>query len=384
MSYDSYLGTHPNNNNNNSAPTAMMNSNTNSSSIDFLVDTNYAQQTVGSENSVYLQYLTNLGLSQPLTLPTILSLLEGARGSDSHNGTSSGAVGTNSPDTRTSPAQSSTLPLFSLALPSPGDTAGLTAVAPGFPPLSSAQLSVFEGTTALTSADVKPKVKSRPRVSSVVPPHGSAKLFVGQIPNDITEKDLEFIFSFYGRVTEVKIHSNDGSSPCSPLSSKKNAQGGKAGSAGGGANVLNTVYAFVTYSDMIEADVAIAALHGKYVLTTTLFSEQSLFTKYSPTTVMTATATREENEGGADRALTTALPVLSRRALHRLRRMERPIQVSYAKVTTNLSLYGYQHAMALHESKSANPLPMKPRGRPTHYSWKRDLKVRFLDTPAME
>lgn len=70
--------------------------------------------------------------------------------------------------------------------------------------------------------------------------------------------------------------------------------------------------AFVTYSSMIEADMAISALHGRYVM-------------------------------GRDR----------------------PLQVTYCQATENISQFGFAHAVRLHKENKNNPLPFKS-GAPTH------------------
>lgn len=70
--------------------------------------------------------------------------------------------------------------------------------------------------------------------------------------------------------------------------------------------------AFVTYSSMIEADMAISALHGRYVM-------------------------------GRDR----------------------PLQVTYCQATENISQFGFAHAVRLHKENRNNPLPFKS-GAPTH------------------
>lgn len=70
--------------------------------------------------------------------------------------------------------------------------------------------------------------------------------------------------------------------------------------------------AFVTFSSMIEADTAISALHGRYVM-------------------------------GRDR----------------------PLQVTYCQATENISQFGFAHAVRLHQENRNNPLPLKS-GAPTH------------------
>jgi RNA recognition motif-containing protein len=70
--------------------------------------------------------------------------------------------------------------------------------------------------------------------------------------------------------------------------------------------------AFVTFSSMIEADTAISALHGRYVM-------------------------------GRDR----------------------PLQVTYCQATENISQFGFAHAVRLHKENKNNPLPFKS-GAPTH------------------
>ncbi|KPI85014.1 hypothetical protein ABL78_5923 [Leptomonas seymouri] len=70
--------------------------------------------------------------------------------------------------------------------------------------------------------------------------------------------------------------------------------------------------AFVTFSSMVEADTAISALHGRYVM-------------------------------GRDR----------------------PLQVTYCQATENISQFGYAHAVRLNKENKNNPLPFKS-GTPTH------------------
>ncbi|KPA81196.1 putative RNA-binding protein [Leptomonas pyrrhocoris] len=205
---------------------------------------------------------------------------------------------------------------------------------------------------------------------------GAARLFVGQIHYDATEDDLYQIFTVYGHVLDVKIiRSGDTGAPAAaattaatvgavilrpdpcnvstylnpPLSGSGSYRIGSLSSSGlppTAPPMLSTAVltattapavhppttpnstgsnptlspqkanrrcsAFVTFSSMIEADTAISALHGWYVM-------------------------------GRDR----------------------PLQVTYCQATENISQFGFAHAVRLHKENTNNPMPLKS-GTPTH------------------
>lgn len=114
--------------------------------------------------------------------------------------------------------------------------------------------------------------------SASVPKINSAKLFVGQLPFECTEERLRNLFSAYGKVEHIHI-----------LRDTNNRSKGAA---------------FVTFSNVLEADTAIFTLHNRFFMLT-----------------------------------------------------NRAIQVSYAKNSPNISRFGTRSAMEVHQSHPTNPLP---------------------------
>ncbi|AAZ12097.1 hypothetical protein, conserved [Trypanosoma brucei brucei TREU927] len=106
----------------------------------------------------------------------------------------------------------------------------------------------------------------------------AAKLFVGQLPFETDEKRLYDLFSAYGTVEHIHI-----------LRDSQNRSKGAA---------------FVTYSNVEEADTAIFTLHNRYKMLA-----------------------------------------------------NRMIQVSYAKNSANISLFGACNAIAVHRMNPTNPVP---------------------------
>ncbi|KAF8284550.1 hypothetical protein TcYC6_0014820 [Trypanosoma cruzi] len=106
----------------------------------------------------------------------------------------------------------------------------------------------------------------------------AAKLFVGQLPFETDELRLYKLFSAYGNVEHIHI-----------LRDLKNRSKGAA---------------FVTYSNVEEADTAIFTLHNRYKMLA-----------------------------------------------------NRMIQVSYAKNSPNISPFGSYTALAVHQMNPTNPLP---------------------------
>lgn len=112
----------------------------------------------------------------------------------------------------------------------------------------------------------------------------SAKLFVGQLPFECTEERLRNLFSAYGKVEHIHI-----------LRDTNNRSKGAA---------------FVTFSNILEADTAVFTLHNRYRM----------------------------------------LPT-------------RAIQVSYAKNSPNISRFGAWSAVEVHQCHPTNPLPDVARDR---------------------
>ena len=106
----------------------------------------------------------------------------------------------------------------------------------------------------------------------------SAKLFVGQLPFECNERRLQELFGAYGVIEQIHI-----------LRDPENRPKGAA---------------FVTYSNVEEADTAIFTLHNRYRMLT-----------------------------------------------------NRAIQVSYAKNSPNISPFGAYSAMEVHAVNPVNPVP---------------------------
>jgi RNA recognition motif-containing protein len=128
-----------------------------------------------------------------------------------------------------------------------------------------------------------------------------AKLFIGQIPYECNVERLRELFEAYGRVRHIHIlqdaHSGGGGT---------GGGGGRGrGGGGGGGQAGKGRAAFVTYDTTDEADTAIFTLHNRYRMLT-----------------------------------------------------NRPIQVSYAKNSPNISLFGRQAAIEVANANHSNPMPV--------------------------
>ena len=137
-------------------------------------------------------------------------------------------------------------------------------------------------------------------------PTTEAKLFVGQIPYECDSERLRELFEAYGNVKGIHILA-DGGGP---------RGGGRGGAPPAAAAAQQTKAltqqqinkgraAFITYSNTDEADCAIFTLHNRYRMLT-----------------------------------------------------NRPIQVSYAKNSPNISAFGRQAAIEVANANRSNPMPM--------------------------
>ncbi|KEG09539.1 RNA-binding protein [Trypanosoma grayi] len=129
---------------------------------------------------------------------------------------------------------------------------------------------------------VSPDPNSAPQISPT-----AAKLFVGQLPFESDEKRLYDLFSAYGTVEHIHI-----------LRDLNNRSKGAA---------------FVTYSNVEEADTAIFTLHNRYKMLA-----------------------------------------------------NRMIQVSYAKNSPNISPFGAWTALTVHQMNPTNPVPDIANVTPDH------------------
>lgn len=140
--------------------------------------------------------------------------------------------------------------------------------------IHSSDLASIAGMSSMMSQGAQQQAATQqPKLSKT-----SAKLFVGQLPFECNEQRLKELFGAYGHVEQIHI-----------LRDSENRSKGAA---------------FITYSNVEEADTAIFTLHNRYRMLT-----------------------------------------------------NRAIQVSYAKNSPNISPFGSYNAMEVASLNPSNPLP---------------------------